>query len=859
MVAYVKVPDSDEAIIAELDPLVARWFKGRFTSFAPPQRYTILPIHRGENILVSAPTGSGKTLTAFLAVLNELIKQSKAGKLEDKVYCLYVSPLKALNNDIKRNLLEPLSEMEGISGRDLGIRVMVRTGDTSEAERARMRETPPHILITTPESLSIMLVSPRFKEHLRDIKWVVVDEIHALAESKRGVDLSLSLERLQEHAGRFCRVGLSATISPLPKIAEYLAGYEAGKPRDCHVVDVQAFKQLDLKVLSPVKDLINTSQTELQDAMYNLIDDLIQKHRTTLIFTNTRAGTERLVIELKKRFPENYKDNIGAHHGSLAAEHRQNIEEQLKNGELKVVVSSTSLELGIDIGYIDLVILLGSPKSVARALQRTGRSGHRLHDVSKGRIVVLDRDDLVECAVLLKCALEGVLDEIDIPERSLDVLAQHLYGIAIEDRKYVDNVFDMVKRSFCYRNLSREEFDSVMSYLSGGYVDLEERRVYAKIWWDQDTGMMGKRGKMARPILSQNIGTIPEESYITVKVGERKVGEVDEGFISRLKKGDIFVLGGNLYRFNYSRGMTMQVTESDGPPTVPTWVSEMLPLSYGLAKEIQKFRRLMNERMDDPKADVMKFLSTYLYVDEYAREAIYWYFREQYKYAKIPHDRKIIVEYYEGFGQRYVVFHTLFGRRVNDVLSRALAYLVSKRQGKDVLIGLSDNGFYLSGKGKMQIQQAFDDLKESNLRLVLERAIDKTDVLVRRFRHCATRALMILRSYRGTRMSTGRQQVGSKILLRYIQRLNPDFSILREARREVLEDLMDVRHAAEVVEGLRSGRITVETIDTDVPSPFALSLVARGYMDAVKMEDRLDFIRRMHEATIVRISRKGGL
>ncbi|MDD5112277.1 MAG: ATP-dependent helicase, partial [Candidatus Altiarchaeota archaeon] len=657
----------------------------------------------------------------------------------------------------------------------------------------------------------------------------------------------------QHLAGRFMRIGLSATISPLDKIAEFLVGYEKGAVRDCVIVDVQFIKQLDIKVLSPAPDLINATQELIHASTYAMLDELIQQHKTTLVFTNTRSGTERVVHHLKTKYAERYADNIGAHHSSLSAEHRRDIENRLKEGRLKVVVSSTSLELGIDIGYIDLVILLGSPKSVARALQRVGRSGHKLHEKAKGRLIVMDRDDLVECAVLLKNALEGNIDEIRIPENCLDVLAQHIYGIVINEQQYMENVFDLVKRSYCYRNLKKEDYRSVLDYLAGKYAELEQRNVYAKIWVDEQTGMMGRKSKTARVIYSTNIGTIPEESYITVKTGEHSVGKIDEGFLERMKQGDIFVLGGKTYRLNYCRGMTCQVTACAGPPTVPSWFSEQLPLSFGLALDIQKFRRFMEERIDKPEQEVKDFIRGYLYLDENAVNAIYHYFREQHLYATIPSDKKLLVEYYETFRRRYVIFHTLFGRRVNDALSRAVAYAISRRQHKNVGIGLTDNGFYLTIESKTQVLQSLEELTPENMREILEHAIEKTDVLARRFRHCATRSLMILRNYKGRQKSVGKQQMGSRILLSYVKRISEDFSILKEAKREVMDDLMDVKNAAWVIRQIREGRMKIKVMSNDIPSPFAFTLVAQGYMDVLKVEERTEFIRRMHEAILERI------
>lgn len=866
MITHQTKPYSDEEIFQELHPLVKEWFSKKFETFALPQKFAILNIHKRENTIVSAPTGSGKTLTAFLSIINELVKLSEKNSLENKVYCLYISPLKALNNDIEKNLNEPLNEMRELAKKDLGIRVVVRTGDTPSSKKAEMLKKSPHILITTPETFSIILNAPRFREFLKDIKWVIVDEIHSLAENKRGTHLSLSLERLQNLAGKFTRIALSATISPLEEVAKFLVGYdEKGILRDCKIVDVQFLKKLDMKVLTPVPNLINTTQKELQNSLYSLLHSLISQHRTTLIFTNTRSGTERVIHNLKEKYPKDYNEGtIGAHHSSLSKGHRLDIENRLKRGELKCVVSSTSLELGIDIGYIDLVILLGSPKSVARALQRVGRSGHKLHDIAKGRVVVLDRDDLVECSVLLKNALEGNIDKIHIPKNCLDVLAQQIYGIAIEGKQNIDNVFSLIRRSYSFHELPQEDFESVLDYLSGEYVELEQRNVYAKIWLDKETRMMGRRSKLARVLYSTNVGTIPDEAHVTVKSGDLKVGVIEEDFLERLKKNDIFVLGGRCYQFLYTRVQTAHVRPYEGVPTVPSWFSEMLPLSFDLALEIGRFRRLIEEKLNkkEKKEEIKKFILSYLYVDENSANSIYEYMKEQFLYAKIPHDKKIVIEFYHGFKDKYVIFHTLFGRRVNDALSRAVAYLVSKIHGRDVMVSLSDNGFYLSsGKKDIQTTQAIEDLKKFNLREILTKAIEKTEVLARRFRHCATRSLMILRSYKGKRKSVGRQQIGSKLLLHFVKKLSleqgKEFSILKEARREVLEDLMDLENAEKIVTLIKEGRIKIETISTEIPSPFALNLIAQGYMDVLKMEDRMEFIRRMHEAVLKKIEGRG--
>lgn len=870
-------PETQTTVKKILNPLMQKWFFSKFKSFSLPQLYAVNEIHARKNVLVSAPTGATKTLTAFIAILNELTDSAMKSLLEDKVYCVYISPLKALNRDIQKNLIDPLSEIEEIHGESLGIRIATRTGDTTQSEKTKMLKNPPHILITTPESLAIVLSSIKFKEHLKEVQWMIIDEIHALAENKRGVHLNLSMERLDHYSSHLCRIGLSATVAPLEEVAKYLVGID----RECQVVNVQHIKKNDIKVISPVNDFINVTHEQMHKRLYKLIDKLIQQHKSTLIFTNTRAATERVVDHLKTKFPSNYNsNNIGAHHGSLSAEHRTNLEHQLKQGNMKVAVCSTSLELGIDIGAIDLVICLGSPKSVARALQRIGRAGHQLNSVTKGRIIVLDRDDLVECSVLVKSALEKKIDRLHFPKNALDVLAQQIFGMALDQVWEEKELYKLLKKTYCYSELKRSEFEEILAYLAGEFVSLQERHVYAKIW--RKEGKIGKRGRLSRVIYMTNIGTIPDQTGVKVKVGNVIVGSIDEMFLERLKPGDIFVLGGNCYEFRHARGMTANVKSAIArPPTVPSWVSEMLPLSFDLAMEISKFRRLMKEKFDSfesskdnnnktnkgtkkiknsEKKEVIKFIHDYLYLDNNSAEAIYQYFYEQYYYVnEIPNDKLILVENYrDEHGNKQIIFHTLFGRRVNDVLSRAIAYAIGKSKHKDVEIGINDNGFYLGVSKEVSLGKSIQLIKADELRNLMEIAIENSEVLRRRFRHCAGRAMMILRNYMGKKKRVGRQQVSSMILLSAVKRISNDFSILKEARREVLEDQMDIDHAKLIFERIEQGKIKVKEINTDIPSPFAFKISLQGVMDIVKMEDRMQFLQRMHQMVMAKIALKEG-
>ena len=852
-------PDSDASLRRILHPLVEKWFFSKFKGFSEPQKHGIMEVHSRKNVLITAPTGGTKTLTAFLSILNELIDASLKGILENRVYAVYISPLKALSNDIEKNLLEPLAEMEKIHGKPLGINVQVRTGDTSASKKSKMLKKTPHIFITTPESLAIVLNAPKFKQKLESVEWCIIDEIHSLAENKRGSHLSLSMERLERMAGGMSRVGLSATIAPIEEIAKFLVGYKDGKLRDCTIVNVQFLKKKDFKVLCPVKDLVESLYSKKHKALYKMLHDLIQEHKTTLIFTNTRAGTERVVHFLKEFYPKSYLENIGAHHGSLSKDHRKKIEDELKEGKLKVAVSSTSLELGIDIGFIDLVICLGSPKSVARFLQRAGRAGHQLHEVVKCRMIVLDRDDLVECSVLLKAAIEGEIDRIRIPHKPLDVLSQHIFGISINQQMRIDELLALVKQSYVYHDLTRAELMGIVRYLAGEYTSLETRHVYGKIRYYEDTDMIGRRGKMARVIYMTNIGTIPSQTGISVKIKELIIGKIDEGFLEKLHRGDVFVLGGNTYRFLFARGQTAQVQAAhQALPTVPRWVSEMLPLSFDLAQKISKFRSLMADLLEEntSKKDAIKFIHSYLYVDDNSAKSIYGYFLEQYLYANIPKQNEILIERISEEDEKYTVVHFLKGRRVNDALSRGIGFMVSKMEGANVHIQITDNGFLLKGKKHLNVKKAFDMLLSEKFELLMKTAIENSEILRRRFRHVAARSLMILESYKGHKKRVGRQQVSSMILLKAVKRVSNKFPLLEEARREVLEDVMDLSHAQKIVSDIDKGKIKIRYIETDVPTPFAFNIATQGHADIMSVEDKTEFLRRMHQIVIAKIGQK---
>ena len=866
-----KRPFSGKTSLGCLEPYVREWFTRNFEELTPPQQYSFKLISEGKNTIITAPTGSGKTLAGFLAILSDLFKLGERGELKDTVYCIYVSPLKALDNDIHRNLLVPLREIREIARRrgiELPeVRIAVRTGDVPPHEKQKQLKLPPHILVTTPESVAVLLNAPKFVQHLKTVRWLIVDEIHELANNKRGVHLALSLERLREEVGAdFQRIGLGATLHPLEEAAKFLVGYDdEGKPRSCTLVDVSWYKPLDLQLMSPVRNIVRTSAAHSNSALYNTLNELIHSHTTTLVFTNTRSGTERVVYHLKDRWPDRYNDEtIGAHHGSLSRDIRLDVEERLKNGLLKAVISSTSLELGIDIGYIDLVVQIGSPKSVTRAVQRIGRSGHKFRDTARGRIVVLDRDDLVECAVMLRCARRRQLDEIDTTGRCLDILAQHIVGMALSKKWSVLDALRVVRRAYPYRELDERDFRSLLRYLAGHYASLEDRKVYGKIWYDESDDIFGRRGKYTRIIYYLNLGAIPDEVKIDVyrHRDHRYIGGIEEGFLERLRQGDIFVLGGMLYRFRFARGMRCFVDDAPegAVPTIPSWFSEMLPLSFDLALEVQKLRGEMKRRLErgESKREIVEWLLAEYPVDERAANSVYEYFNEQYLFThgKIPASGELLIERTRDLeGRRYYVFHTLFGRRVNETLARAAGIIASDMLDTNVAVILSDNGFamLLPSGLELDVRKLVDELTRCELGRLLKENIRRTELMKRRFRHCAARSFLVLRNYKGYKISVGKQQLSSQTLLNVTEEIDPEFPVIKETYREILEDTMDIRRAQLVLDWLRGGELKLEVISTDVPSPFAHNLILLGEADIILMEDRKKRLLQLYEAVMRRI------
>lgn len=857
--------------------------------FTPPQKQAIPHISNQKSTLIASPTGSGKTLTAFSSQIDRLFERAVENDLENSVYCLYISPLKSLANDIRKNLENPLNGISEYVDDDADdIRHAIRHGDTPDDERQKMLEKTPHILNTTPETLAILLNSPKFKEKLKTVETVVVDEIHSLASNKRGVHLSLSLERLEKITEvETTRIGCSATVEPLDTVANYLVGHnvDENESRDCEIIDTRFVRDTELKVRTPVPDLINTTQDEISSNFYESLHEEIQNHSTTLVFTNTRSGAESTLTNLRSYYDEYSDNNSAVHHGSLGKSERKRVEDALKEGTMDVVTTSTSLELGIDMNDVDLVVQVGSPKSIASLLQRIGRAGHQLGETVEGRMFVLGRDELVECTTMAKQAKEGYIDRVFIPQNCQDVVAQHIYGMAINDIWSEDDMYETICGSYPYCNYTRDEFHQVLRYMSADYdgvkkegedeyVTLEDRNVYAKIWWDENDPkegehhydeypvgekLIGKRGRQARVIYYTNIGTIPDSFSCSVHIrGEDTwVGELDEEYLNTLDKGDVFQLGGKNYQYNYRRGSKVYVDRTGKAPTVPSWFSERLPLSYDLGTKILEFQSEILDRIDD--GSVSDWLQKFP-IDENTISAITRLYENQILFMgnnPVSTSNQFIVEEHniqEDNSTKYYL-QSCYGRKFNDGLSRILAQRISKKYNVNVQVSVGDQGFGLQVpyNTDISIPNIIQDIKVSDLRKILKDSLRDTDFLKRYFRINATRSLMILRNYKGNHKSAKSQQVQSEMLLGFAEDLD-NFAVIEETYREIMEDKLNIDKISEFIDQVQDNRMDVIQVKNNSPSPRSFEVAALASEDVVMADDESKALQKFHKQVMDEIS-----
>ncbi len=860
------VPES----LAWAHPLVQEWFINKFGTPTEPQEQGWPHILAGRTTLISAPTGSGKTLSAFLICIDRLVRKALSGDLTDRTEILYISPLKALGNDIQKNLEGPLGEITALAG-EKGllmpeIRAAVRTGDTLMKERQRMLKRPPHILVTTPESLYILLTAQKSRGILTDVNTIIVDEIHAVADDKRGAHLALSLERLDAlTVQRAVRIGLSATQKPIEIVAHFLTGNHRPDPV---VVNIGHKRQMDLAIEVPGQELGPVASNELWDEVYDRICELVQQHRSTLVFVNTRRLAERVAFNLAERMGE---DAVGAHHGSLARKLRLDAESKLKNGELKVLVATASLELGIDIGHVDLALHIGSPRSIGVSLQRFGRAGHWRGAVSKGRFFPTTRDELIECAALVRSIHQGELDRLIIPESPLDILAQQMVAICAAEEWGEDELFTLVKRAYPYRDLERNEFDDLLTMLADGIAS-QRGRFGAYLFRDRvNKRLKARRG--ARMIAIMNGGAIPETALYTV-VAEPEgtvVGTLHEDFAVESLKGDIVLLGNMSWRIRRveSAGRILVEDAHGAPPSIPFWLGEAPGRTEELSRQLGELRQKISDltpntvpgfvNQKSPEVlNAVEWLKRECGLDDSgAEQAIEYVVTGRAVLGAVPTMNTIIAERFfdEGGGMQLIV-HAPFGARINKAWGLALRKRFCVSFNFELQAAATDNGvnIALAEQHSFPLADVFHFLHENTVKEVLQQAALLSPLLETRWRWDANRSLALLRYWNGKKIPLQIQRTRSADLLASVfpdvaacqENADgpiqvPDHPLVREVMKDIFTEALDLEGLKDVLRKMRSGEIKCIAVDTPVPSVFSHEILNSNpyaYLDDAPLEER---------------------
>ncbi len=818
-------------------PVVGSWFRATFGVPTPPQRLGWPAIASGENTLLFAPTGSGKTLAAFLACLDHLWRVPRQ---ERGVRVLYVSPLKALNQDIERNLRPPL---EGIlrEATNAGValpslEVAVRSGDTPASERQRMVRKPPDILITTPESLHLLLTS-RARDTLRSISHVIVDEIHALCPNKRGVFLALLLERLEAvNPKGFVRIGLSATQRPLDEVARYLGGCRKAsgtnvfEPRPVTIVDAGQRKQLDLEVMTPFDRPGPYPAGTVWPAIESKLQKLIREHRSTIVFTNNKRVAERLTAHLNERAELDETPLVTrAHHGSLSLEERRGTEEALKNGELAAVVATATLELGIDMGAVDLVCQVESPGSVARGLQRVGRAGHIVGRTSKGRLIAKTSSDLLESAALCRMMPRGAVEPLHVPTGCLDVLAQQVVACVAMDRWDVTSLFDLVRCAYPYRDLTPDAFESVLAMISGRFATGAFRDLRARIEWDRLHNRLHPLPGTARLALVGG-GTIPESGHFPVYLGEGgpRLGELDEEFVLERRVGETFTLGTSSWRIETIDPHRVIVSRAEGQSAqAPFWRGEMAARTPELGEEVGLLSREIAERLNDPTLET--WLAEECRLDPVAAQSLRDFIARQKRVAGcVPDDRTVLIEsFHDPSGEVGLAVLTPFGGKLHQGLKIVLQSRLRERLGIAVAGMHGDEGVVLRlPQTEEPPLDLFRGLSSESADELLRAEVGESALFGLRFRQNAGRALLMPRPDPTKRTPLWLQRLRAKDLLQVIRKF-PDHPIFVETYRECLNDDLDLPRLRRFLDGIKAGTINVVSRRGEIPSPFLSELLLR--------------------------------
>jgi len=904
-------------------PAVARWFDGAFPGPTEAQAAAWPAIMAGRNTLVAAPTGSGKTLTAFLAAIDALVREGLAngGELPDRTSVVYVSPLKALSNDIHINLEAPLAgireALDELGLPDVEIRTAVRTGDTPQSERAQLRKKPPHILVTTPESLYVLLGSASGRAMLGTVRSVIVDEIHALADDKRGSHLSLSLERLEALCGRpLVRIGLSATQKPVEEVARFLVGganvyptradlpgWSAGDPLagsdavlggnasvdvpDCAIVDIGYAKQRDLALELPPTPLSAVMSNEQWEQVYAQLVELVRAHRTTLVFVNTRRMAERAAFNLGELLG---RENVGTHHGSLSKELRLEAEQKLKAGKLQVLVATASLELGLDIGDVDLVCQLGSPRSIAAFLQRAGRSGHHVGGVPKARLFPQTRDELVECAALLDCVRRGELDALRILPAPLDVLSQQIVAEVASAEWEEDALYDWMRRAWPYARLERAKFDEVVKMLADGFSD---RRGPRAGWLHRDAVNRRLRGRQgARMVATMSGGTIPDTGDYAVVLEPQStfIGSVNEDFAIESMAGDVFQLGNASYKILRIEPGRVRVEDAQGqPPSIPFWLGEAPGRTDELSQGVSRLRAEIAARMegarvvvveppvvaegegdvDEAEAPMPRLVvegaetaAQWLHDevglgDSAARQLVDYLGSTAIALGAMPTQQRVVLErFFDETGSTHLVIHSPYGSRLNRAWGLALRKRFCRQFNFELQAAATEDAIVLSlsTSHSFPLIEVSKYLHSSSAQDVLVQALLDAPLFPVRWRWNATTALALPRFIGGKKVPPQLQRMKSEDLLATVfpdqvaclenivgERQVPDHPLVAQTLDDCLHEAMDTEGWLEVLRGLESGAITVEARDLAAPSPLAAeALNARPYafLDDAPLEER---------------------
>ena len=843
--------------------VVARWFEQTFGSPTEPQTRGWPEIQSGRHVLISAPTGSGKTLAAFLASLDLLFREGVASELPDETQIVYVSPLKALSNDIRKNLQEPLAGIRALleenGAHEIDVRAEVRTGDTTAAQRQALIKKPPHILVTTPESLYLLLTSESGRKMLSTVRTVILDEIHAVVDDRRGAHLALSIERLAALTKQpLQRIGLSATQKPIEEVARFLVGTrnvdESGNP-NCAIIDIGHRRELDLAIEIPKSPLEAVMSNEIWEEVYSRLAELIQAHRTTLVFVNTRRMAERVTHHLSELLGA---DAVTSHHGSLSAKLRLDAEDRLKRGELRALVATASLELGIDIGSVDLVCQLGTTRSIATLLQRVGRAEHKRGGLPKGRIFPLSRDELVECAVLLQCVRRGELDRLLIPEKALDVLAQQIVAAASGEDWDENEFFELARAAWPYRNLTHEEFDGVVKMLAEGFSTKRGRRA-ALIHHDAvNHRLRGRRGARLTALTSG--GAIPDNAdyRVVLEPSETFVGTVNEDFAVESLAGDIFQLGNASWRILGVNSGVVRVEDAKGqPPGIPFWLGEAPARTSELSQAVSSFRNEM-EQLLRAGGNVRDWLVSEMKLPPEAAQQIADYFADTYRaLGAIPSQKTLVMErFFDESGGMQLVLHSPFGNRINRAWGLALRKRFCRSFNFELQAAATDDSIVISlgTQHSFPLDEVFRYLNSKTVRDLLVQALLDAPMFTIRWRWNATRSLAVPRFRGGSKLAAPLQRMESENLLAAVfpdqlaclehivgDREIPDHPLVKQTIDDCLTEAMDIDGLEEVLRKIDNGRIRCIARDLPEPSPMASEILnARPYafLDNAPLEER---------------------